>query len=450
MEQINRANNSDLLKFIPLISKNYESPKHLKPLTDELNLLLNGETDKHLLISIPPRHGKTETLLHLIGAYLKLNPTKTVAYMSYSQTRAESKSTLAMSYALKSGIEIDPKMQNRNEWRTKKGGKILTTSISGGIEGEGVDLFIIDDPVKNQEEAMSLTYREKLYDFFTRVAENRLTPNGSMIVCMHRWHQDDLIGRILERQSIEENATKYKYIRLPAIADTNEYNREIGTALWETTWSLDKLIQKRYNEPHNFSTEYQGIPIADEDRLIKNICHYDKADLPKELFYHVGTDMAYSIKTSADESAYGIIARTKDGNDIRRWVIEVKAWKKQFNDSVELLKELQKQYNVEFVTENNGVQLAIYQQMEDKGLRVSGYNPVNDKLVRSLRLRDAINAGHVMFPKPDNNGNGWVLDCEKELYEFTGINDKKDNRVDALTLAYEDSINAPSFAIYKL
>jgi len=63
MEQMNRRNNADLMRFIPMISKKYSSPAHLKPLIDWLNLIINGGQNIRLLISIPPRHGKTESIV---------------------------------------------------------------------------------------------------------------------------------------------------------------------------------------------------------------------------------------------------------------------------------------------------------------------------------------------------------------------------------------------------
>ena len=74
----------------------------------------------------------------------------------------------------------------------------------GPFTGYGFDLLIIDDPVKNREEANSPTQRQHLWDWWRSTARTRLEPGGSMIIVMTRWHEDDLVGRLLGDEYTEK------------------------------------------------------------------------------------------------------------------------------------------------------------------------------------------------------------------------------------------------------
>mgnify|MGYP003131785614 CR=1 FL=1 len=112
-------------------------------------------------------------------------------------------------------------------------GGMMTAGVRGPITGKGMDLGIIDDPVKNDEEAASETYREKVWDWYLSTFSTRLHKGGSMVVIMTRWHEDDLVGRLLKAQ--EAGGEKWDILNLPAIAEENEnfplFKRKSGEAL---------------------------------------------------------------------------------------------------------------------------------------------------------------------------------------------------------------------------
>src|SRR5690606_7886659 len=92
----------------------------------------------------------------------------------------------------------------------------------GGITGFGGDLILIDDPVKSSEEAESPTYRERAWEWYQGTLRTRLEPGGAIVVIGTRWHEDDLIGRLL---ASDEDWT---LLHLPAIDDE-------GRELWPQT-----------------------------------------------------------------------------------------------------------------------------------------------------------------------------------------------------------------------
>jgi hypothetical protein len=90
--------------------------------------------------------------------------------------------------------------------------------VGGGITGRGADVFIIDDPVKNNEQAMSTVYRDKTLDWFQSVATTRLAPESSIIIIMTRWHVDDLAGRLLKQAELDGD--KWDVVNLTSFSRT--------------------------------------------------------------------------------------------------------------------------------------------------------------------------------------------------------------------------------------
>lgn len=115
-----------------------------------------------------------------------------------------------------------------DNFELKEGGGMNTAGVGGPFTGRGFGLMVIDDPIKNIEEALSITYRDRLWDWFTRVAMTRLEPGASVVGLMQRWHNDDLFGRI-ER----EWPGVWQVIKMKMIAEGDDVlGRRVGQVLW--------------------------------------------------------------------------------------------------------------------------------------------------------------------------------------------------------------------------
>jgi predicted phage terminase large subunit-like protein len=128
---------------------------------------------------------------------------------------------------------------------------------TGGLTGRGANLMIVDDPIKNVEGAMSETYRQKVWDWFVSTARSRLEPGGVMIVIMTRWHEDDLVGRILKGTF----QTGWERVRLPALAEENDpIGRPVGTPLWPWRMNLAELNDIASTSDYWWNAMYQQHP----------------------------------------------------------------------------------------------------------------------------------------------------------------------------------------------
>jgi predicted phage terminase large subunit-like protein len=160
-----------------------------------------------------------------------------------------------------------------------QGGGFRAVGVGGGVTGQGGDLIIVDDPVKNREEAESLTYRDKVWDWFTNDLYTRLEPGGAIIVIMTRWHKDDIVGRILE----SETADQWTRIRLPAEAEAcDPLGRSEGAALCPYRYPLPVLADIHKVLGRDYTALYQQSPQPREGGMFKDHWFKRVAAVPAE------------------------------------------------------------------------------------------------------------------------------------------------------------------------
>ena len=165
-----------------------------------------------LMLFVPPRHGKSEIASKKFPAWhLGHNPNHEVIACSYAVSlplgfSRHIKGVVAdPSYqAVFEDTKLDPKAQATDGWLTTEGGGYLPAGVCGGITGKGAHVLIIDDPVKDAEEADSETQRKKVWDWYGSTARTRVAPGGGILVIQTRWHDGDLSGLLLTQQKEQE------------------------------------------------------------------------------------------------------------------------------------------------------------------------------------------------------------------------------------------------------
>ncbi len=258
--------------------------KHLDVLNRKIVEVAAGRI-KLLTVSMPPRHGKSELISKYTPTwYLGNFPNNNVILISYESDFAATwgyKARMLMEDWGKKifGVEIDKDSSARARWdlkvNGKSGGGMKAAGAGGPITGKGANLLIIDDPVKNSEEANSETFREKLWDWYESVAKSRLEPNAGIIVVMTRWHQADLVGRITT-QLLEDKILpkdEYEIINFPALAlEDDPLGRKPGEALWPWRYNEEALHRIRDGmSEYWWNALYQGQPIPPGGRVFKRI-----------------------------------------------------------------------------------------------------------------------------------------------------------------------------------
>lgn len=243
--------------------------KHAVFLADSIQARIesvaSGDPKNLLVIEAPPRHGKSELVSKRLPAwYLTRWPKRNVLLSSYSAEfsrvwgrRARS---IVQAISKKTGIEVSSTQSAASDWEIAGyGGSMTTSGIGGSLTGRGASLLIIDDPVKNAEEAESATVRDSHWDWWQTTASTRIEPGGIAVIMATRWHRDDLIGRILKEQPDQV----YR-LRLPALADDHDpLGRQPGEALWPERWPQAALKRKQVAMARAWwEALYQQNPIA--------------------------------------------------------------------------------------------------------------------------------------------------------------------------------------------
>lgn len=185
-----------------------------------------------LMLLMPPRHGKSELASRMFPAWhLGHCPDHEIIASSYNVSLAMSFSRKVKeviddpSYQTVFATRLNPSNQSAEEWglSAPHRGGYVAAGVGGGITGKGAHVLIIDDPIKNAEEADSPDVREKLWDWYGSTAYTRLAPGGGVLVIQTWWHDDDLAGRLQNAMAQDPEADQFEVVKYPAIADGDEW-----------------------------------------------------------------------------------------------------------------------------------------------------------------------------------------------------------------------------------
>jgi predicted phage terminase large subunit-like protein len=222
-----------------------------------------------LVVSMPPQHGKSELCSKYLPAwYLGIHPDRRVILTSYEADFAATWGRKARDVLERHGgvfgIRVSKRSGAMHRWDIDgRDGGMSTAGVGGPITGRGAHLLIIDDPIKNDEEARSSTCRQKQWEWWQSVASTRLRPGGLSILIQTRWHRDDLTGRLLEHARF--SGQRWRVVRFPAVAEHEDIlGRSPGEALWPEMYSRERLEQARTGRTEYYwQAMYQQNPLAE-------------------------------------------------------------------------------------------------------------------------------------------------------------------------------------------
>jgi len=367
-----------------------------------------------LVVSTPPRHGKTETLLHFIAWYLTTRPERTCGYVTYAAALSRKKSIVARRLATVAEVALSREANRIEEWRTTQGGGLLATGIGGPLTGMGLDVLLVDDPTKNRAEAESALIRERNWDWFNDVAFTRIEPGGSAIVVQTRWHPDDLAGKLIKQG--------WECIRLPAISDA-------GEALWPDRWPVAALEKKRAQVgEYSWASIYQGTPRSKGGSVFNDVRFYDA--IPSGYREAIGVDLAYSAKKHADYSVAIVLAEV-GGIYYVKDVVRRQTQAPRFGEALSALAE--RHNHAHLVAYIGASERGVVDFLATTGVSIDARVAVADKHARAQPVAAAWNAGKILVPR----SAPWLDDFVAELADFTGVSDVHDDQVDALAAAFD-------------
>lgn len=365
--------------------------------------------------------------------------------------------------------QLDPDSQSVEAWMTTRGGGFTAAGVGGGITGKGAHILIIDDPIKNQEEADSILVRDKLWDWYQSTAYTRLAPGGGVLVIETWWNDDDLAGRLQQVMSAEDEADQFEIIRYPALSEAWEYRDEAtgdiirlddeyvalegdtgpaptllrpkDTCLHEDRYPTEALKRIRANlQPRIWSALYQQNPVPDEGMYFKKeYFRYQKAlPSPNGLRIYTAWDFAIGEKQQNDWTVGATVLQ--DETDTI-YVLEIFRMKGDSFQIVEAMLDVALRWGSIPTTgylmgaEDGQIWRAIEPLLKKRMGERRQYppyevmRPMTDKLARARPLQGRMQQGRVVFPE----GAGWLPQAEQELLRFpAGVHD---DVVDALAWA---------------
>jgi predicted phage terminase large subunit-like protein len=265
--------------------------KHLVYICNTVQDFLNNKLNKQILVvQMPPQHGKSQSITETLPSwFLGNNPHKRVIEASYGDDLAQhfgrrNKDKIVRFGKELFGIEISKNTSAATEFELSNNvGGMISKGIMSGITGKPADLIIVDDPIKNRQEADSETYRNRMWEEWLNSINTRRSATCKVILIQTRWHEDDLAGRVIK----EEKDTGL-VINLPCEAEENDIlGREIGDALFpeigkDKIWLQD--FKKSYTSTDGrraWDALFQGRPTAQEGNMIKR--HWFRYWKPKDV-----------------------------------------------------------------------------------------------------------------------------------------------------------------------
>jgi predicted phage terminase large subunit-like protein len=301
--------------------------------------------------------------------------------------------------------------------------------------------LIIDDPIKNREDADSKSFRDGLWDWFNDVAMTRLADfTARVIIIQTRWHEDDLIGRLTDPTNDfyhPEEAKKWEIFHLTALAEENDcIGRNLGEALWPEKFPASMLEDIRRANPKGFASLYQGRPSPEDGDFFKKqwIKTYVPDDMPENLTMYCASDHAVSERQDRDATC--LIPFGVDEND-NIWIMYDVWWQRsQTPEVVEaMLGLIQKYKPLMWTAENGHISKAIGPFLRKRMNETRTYcaiqdlTPTKSKMARAQAIQGRMSMGKVYFPR----FAPWLSTAENELLKFPSA--KHDDFVDALAWA---------------
>ncbi len=434
-----REARSSFEAFCRRSSPGYISAAHTRYIIGHLEALERGEIER-LAIFLPPRHSKSFHASERFPAwFIGRNPTAKIIVGCHTQRLADKKSRIirrivndeSYPFVDDSGARIDLSADSSavQSWSTTTGAELVAAGVGTAIAGIGADLLVIDDPISGREEADSLTFRNRVWDWYKEDARTRLMPDAREVFMVTRWHEDDLAGRILNGPT----ANTWTVVELPVYARVDDaLGRAEGDLLWPGWLSQEFIAEQRVLlGARAFEAQYQQRPQPAGGLLFKQewFGHlYFEQPAPTRTV--VAVDGAWKEGVANDRSAFAHWGTDKQ----KHWPIEVLAGRWEYPDLRRHLVAFCERVNPgKVLIEDAASGTALIADLKrETRLNIVGVRPVGSKLSRAEAVTPLFEGGRILTPA----AAAWKEDWLDEHLRFPA--GTHDDQVDTTSMALAD------------
>lgn len=447
---------------------------------------------RNLLITMPPRHGKSTYGSVIFPAYfMARKPSRFLMSTSYNSQLATDFGRQVRDLCNEPltsqafpDFEMSQDSRAVDQWRTTAGGAAYFIGVGGTTSGRAANLLLFDDPLKSREEAESATQRNKVWNYYVSALSTRLQPDvdnvpPAQIIILTRWHPDDLAGRLMQTSDWRDG--RWLHINFPAIeerqikgvegkisrstlpadhpdylppgeasklAHTKRYIRKVEKrALWPERFSLEDLERRQRLNPREFASLYQQTPYIEGGNMIRS--HWWQTypeDMRPERFTSliISADTAFKAKQDSDYSVMMVMGLDTTGD---MYVIDVVRDRFEFPDLKRRMIQLNNQWRGRglrgiYVEDKASGQSLIQELKRESGVSIIPYKISSDKVSRLAAVLPLIEGGRVFIPQ----SAPWIDAFHDECQSFPS--GTHDDMVDALTIGLDVLARTPSTGEY--
>lgn len=427
----------------------YGALRHQQYIAPYLQRIAEGE-QLFIIVELPPQHGKSTFITETFPSYyLMRNPNRLAMVVSYSEElfkkfgRKNREKFRLYSDEL-FDLKISSDTASVSEWGIAGHlGQLYSTSILGGATGRGSNLLIIDDPIKNRAEAESKTIRDKIYAEWQDTFYSRLSADGSVIIIMTRWHEDDLAGRLLKEKSLP-----WIEIKIPAIAEEGDLlGREVGEALAPEIGKDEEWAKrtKRVTGSRGWLALYQQRPTAAGGNIfLRSWIRYYVPNLQFKIDHGIDDDDVVILPRLFDKQSqsWDCTFKSTETSDY----VSGQVWAKKkadyylldrhnermgIIDTMKAIEAMSKKWplaRAKYIEDKaNGT--AVIEMLNKRITGIIAINPEGGKEVRANAIAPIWEAGNVYLPHPLYRE--WSNDFVEQIVAFP--NAANDDDVDAMT-----------------
>ena len=395
----------DFIKFVKSQWPDFIEGRHHKIIGEKFNKIAQGKL-KRLIVCLPPRHTKSEFASTFFPAWmmglrgnLKIIQTTHTAELAVRFGRRVRNIIDSDDYQnVFPNLSLEADNKSAGRWTTNQGGESFYAGVGGAITGRGADLLIIDDPVSEQD-ALSPTAMDGVYEWYTSGPRQRLQPGGIIVIVMTRWSTKDLVGKVLKKQG-DDYADQWEVIEFPAIMP------ESDTPLWPEFWKKEELLSVKASLPvSKWNAQWMQNPTAEEGSIVKREWWRRwETDVPAYSYVIQSYDTAFSKKETADYSAITTWAVFEYLDQEQIILLDAKRVRLDFPELKKLAWEEYKYWEPDCILiEAKASGTPLTQELRRMGIPVTAYTPSRgqEKIARMNSVAPIFESGMVWCPDQD-------------------------------------------------